>query len=154
MQSILMVIIMVIGFVLSRTKLGYHVYAVGGGARAAHLHGVPVAKIKIFSFVFTGFLAAFAGIIALSFVRGGYPHLGYLMELDIIAAVVIGGVSIQGGRGSIQGVFLGVLVWALISNALVLLGVSPYANRIVMGGTIIGAVAVNTIRVRPAYLRA
>ncbi len=155
MQAIFMVIVMLIGnLILSRTKIGYHLYAVGGGARAAHLHGVAVTKIKIFAFVLTGFLAALAGILALSFVQGGYPQLGTLMELDVIAAVVIGGVSIRGGRGSILGVFLGALVMALILNALVLLGVDPYAARIVIGVIIIGAVLVSTLGQRAAWLKA
>ena len=155
MQAIFMVIVLLIGnLILSRTKIGYHLYAVGGGARAAHLHGVAVTKIKIFAFVLTGFLAALAGILALSFVQGGYPQLGTLMELDVIAAVVIGGVSIRGGRGSILGVFLGALVMALILNALVLLGVDPYAARIVIGVIIIGAVLVSTLGQRAAWLKA
>ena len=155
MQAIGMVIVLLIGnLILSRTKIGYHLYAVGGGARAAHLHGVAVTKIKIFAFVVTGFLAAVAGIISLSFVQTGEPKLGFLMELDVIAAVIIGGGSILGGKGSILGVFLGALVMALILNGLVLLGVGAYSQRIVVGAVIASAVAVSTIRVRAAWLKA
>ena len=155
MQAIFMVIVLLIGnLILSRTKIGYHLYAVGGGARAAHLHGVAVTKIKIFAFVLTGFLAALAGILALSFVQQGEPNLGFLMELDVIAAVIIGGGSILGGKGSILGVFLGALVMALILNGLVLLGIGAYSQRIVVGAVIASAVLVSTIRARPAYLKA
>ncbi len=155
MQAVVMVIVLLIGnLILSRTKIGYHIYAVGGGARAAHLHGVAVAKLRIFAFVVTGFLAAIAGIITLSFVQSGDPGLGFLMELDIIAAVIIGGTSIRGGRGSILGVFFGALILALILNGLVLLGIGAYFQRIVIGSVIIGAVAVSTIRVRADYLKA
>jgi len=149
MQAVVMVIVLLIGnLILSRTKTGYHLYAVGGSARVAHLHGVAVTKLKIFAFVLTGFLAAVAGVLALSFVGGGYPQLGTLMELDVIAAVVIGGTSIRGGRGTILGVFFGALVIALILNTLVLLGIGAYYQRIVMGGIIISAVAASTIRGR------
>ena len=144
---------MLIGLVLSRTKLGYHVYAVGGGARAAHLHGVAVAKLRIFALALTGFLAAVAGILALSFVQAAEPNLGMLRELDVIAAVIIGGGSILGGRGTILGTFFGALILAFILNALVLLGVGAYVQRIVIGAIIIGAVAISTMRVRPTYLK-
>jgi ribose transport system permease protein len=154
MQAIVMVIVLVIGYlVLGRTKVGYHLYAVGGGARASHLHGIPVDKIKIFTFALTGFLAAIAGILVLSFVQSGDPGLGNLMEMDVIAAVVIGGTSIRGGHGTILGVFLGALIMALILNGLVLLGIGAYFQRVAVGAVIIGAVWVSTIRVRAARLR-
>ncbi len=150
MQAVVMVIVLLIGnLILSRTKLGYHMYAVGGNAHASHLHGIAVHKTKIFAFVVTGFLAAIAGLLSLSFIQSGHPQLGTLMELDVIAAVVIGGVSIRGGRGSILGVFFGALIMALILNTLVLLGVEAYFTRVVMGLIIIGAVATSTVRARP-----
>lgn len=153
-QAIVMAITLLIGnFVLSRTKIGYHLYAIGGNARAAYLHGVAVNKIKIFTFVLTGFLAAIAGTLALSFIQTGDPQLGTLMELDVLAAVIIGGTAIGGGRGTILGVFLGALIMALILNGLVLLGIGAYFRRVVIGLIIIGAVAVSTIRVRPAFLK-
>jgi len=155
MQAIVMVVVLLIGnVILSRTKLGYHMYAVGGGARAAHLHGVAVNKIKMFAFVVTGFLAAIAGIISLSFVQSGEPNLGFLMELDVIAAVIIGGGSILGGKGTILGVFFGALVMALILNGLVLVGVGAYSQRIVVGAVIASAVLVSTIRERAVWLKA
>ena len=154
MQAIFMVIVLLIGnLILSRTKIGYHLYAVGGGAHASHLFGIAVDKIRIFAFVVTGFLAAIAGILALSFIQCGHPQLGSLMELDVIAAVVIGGTSIRGGRGTILGVFFGALIIALILNGLVMLGIGAYFQRIVIGSVIIGAVAVSTIRVRAAHLK-
>lgn len=155
MQAIVMVIVLLIGnLILSRTKIGYHMYAVGGSARSAHLNGISVTKIKIFAFVVTGFLAAIAGILSLSFIQTGNPQLGTLMELDIITAVVIGGTAIRGGRGSILGVFLGALIWALILNGLILLGVEAYYSKVVMGIIIIGAVAASTIKEPVAYLKA
>lgn len=151
MQAIIMVVVLLIGnLILSRTKIGYHLYAVGGGAPAARLHGVAVEKTIIFAFVVTGFLAAVAGIIALSFIQTGHPNLGTLMELDVIAAVVIGGTSIRGGRGTILGVFFGASLLALILNALVLLGIGAYFQKVVIGIIIISAVGASTVRVRPA----
>ncbi len=151
MQTIVMVIVLLIGnLILSRSKIGYHLYAVGGGATAARLHGVAVAKIKLFAFVVTGFLAAVAGTLALAFVQVADPNLGILRELDVIAAVVIGGASIRGGKGTILGVFLGALIIALILNGIVLLGVSAYFQRVVIGIIIISAVAISAMRVRRA----
>ena len=141
MQTIFMVACLTIGFfVLHKTKYGYHLFAVGGNPRAAMLYGIPVARVKILAFTSTGLLAAISGVLALSFVQTGEPNMGMLMELDVIAAAVIGGTSIGGGRGSILGVLLGAVTIGVLNNGLVMVGVSPFIQKIIMGAIVIIAV--------------
>lgn len=142
MQAVLMVIILIIGdLILRKTSIGYHLYAVGGNPRAAMLSGISADKIKIFAFAITGFLASIAGVISLSFIQSAEPNMGFLLELDTIAVAVIGGASFAGGRGSIVGVLFGALIMGILFNGLVLLGVSPYIQKIFIGLIIIIAVA-------------
>jgi ribose transport system permease protein len=128
---------------LHKSRTGYHIYAVGGNSRAARLYGIGVEKIKIFSFALTGLLSALAGILALSFIQSAETNMGASLELDVIAAAVIGGASLQGGRGSILGVLLGAVTIGILLNGLVLLKVSPFIQRIVIGAVIILAVIVS-----------
>lgn len=148
-QAIIMTIILIIGFfILSKTVIGYHLYSVGGNSTAAHLLGISVTKNKIFAFVLTGFLAAVAGVVALAFTQTSEPNLGTFLELDVITAVIVGGGSILGGRGSILGIFFGSLIVAIINNAIVLLGIGAYYQKIFIGAIIIVAVSANTIKNR------
>lgn len=141
MQAVFMAISLVIGFfVLHKTQYGYHLFSVGGNRRAAMLYGISVPKVKILAFAITGFLASMSGILAFSFVQTGEPNMGTLMELEVIAAAVIGGTVIGGGQGSILGVLLGAVTIGILNNGLVLMGVSPFVQKIVMGCVIISAV--------------
>jgi ribose transport system permease protein len=144
MQAVIMIIAIIVGyFILHKMVIGYHLFAVGGNSRAATLYGISVSRVKIFAFATTGFLSALAGVLALSFVQSADPNLGTGMELYVIACAVVGGVSLSGGRGGIVGTFLGSMTIGILNNGLVLLGVSPYVQGIVIGAVVIGAVALS-----------
>jgi ribose transport system permease protein len=141
MQAVFMAASLLAGFfVLHKMKYGYHLYSVGGNSRAAMLYGISVPKIKILAFVITGFLASMSGILAFSFVQTGEPNMGTGMELDVIAAAVIGGTAIKGGEGSMLGVLLGAVTIGILNNGIVLMGISPFVQKIVMGCVIVSAV--------------
>ena len=130
-------------FVLSRTKLGRHVYAVGGNAEAARLSGIRVGWVKALTFAISGFAAGLAGLIASSRVSTGQADAGSLIELTAIAAVVIGGTSILGGEGAIWRTVVGILLLALIGNGFNMLSVEPFYQDIVKGAIIVVSVAID-----------
>jgi ribose transport system permease protein len=129
--------------VTRRTRFGRHVYAVGGNERAALLSGLPVARITFLVYVIAGLLSAVAGIISIARLDTADPNAGVGYELDSIAAVVIGGTSLSGGRGSILGTILGCLMIGILNNSLTILGVSPYFQGLVKGMVIVIAVALD-----------
>jgi ribose/xylose/arabinose/galactoside ABC-type transport system permease subunit len=122
------------------TRIGRHVYAVGGNQNAARASGVRVARIKTFAFAVSGAMAGLAGVVLASRITAGQPNAGIGYELDAIAAVVIGGTSLNGGVGGIGGAILGALLIGVINNGLDLLNVSSYYQQIVKGLIIVGAV--------------
>jgi ribose transport system permease protein len=130
--------------VLSRkTRFGRYVYAVGGNERAAHLSGLPVARIKVAVYTLCGLLAGAAGLIVAARLDSAQPNAGLGYELDSIAAVVIGGTSLSGGRGSVIGTVLGCLIIGVLNNGLFLLDVSPFWQQVVKGFVILAAVAID-----------
>jgi ribose transport system permease protein len=130
--------------VLSRkTRFGRYVYAVGGNERAAHLSGLPVARIKVAVYTLCGLLAGAAGLIVTARLDSAQPNAGLGYELDSIAAVVIGGTSLSGGRGSVLGTVLGCLIIGVLNNGLFLLDVSPFWQQVVKGFVILTAVAID-----------
>jgi ribose/xylose/arabinose/galactoside ABC-type transport system permease subunit len=148
-QTIWMVVVLLIGgFVLAKTKFGYHVYATGGNPRAARLMGIKTKRVKIINFMIMGFLAAFSGIMSLAFLNTVTPTSGVGLELDTISAVVIGGTALAGGSGSVLGTFLGAAIMATVRNGLVLLGVSAYWQQAVIGLVIVVAVTVDVLSTR------
>ena len=124
----------------SYTKFGRYVYALGGNERVARLSGVPVRKFKLYSFMFSGFVAAFAGILLAARMQGGVARSGDYLLLDSIAAVVMGGTALTGGVGGPHRTLLGVLIMGVLSNGLNVTGVDPYLQIVVKGGGVIGAV--------------
>jgi ribose transport system permease protein len=130
---------------LSRTRFGRHVYAVGGNAEAARLSGINVHLIQILVFGITGFAAALAGVITVSRMGQGQGDIGELVALQAIARVVIGGTSILGGQGAIGGTILGVLLLRLVGNGFNLLNVPPFYQRMFEGAIIFFAVAIETL---------
>ena len=136
-------VILVAGVLLHATTFGRHVYAVGGNIEAARLSGVRVNFVRWMTFVITGITASIAGMIAASRVSTGQADLGAGIEFDVIAAVVIGGSSILGGAGAIWRTVVGVLMLAMIRNGFNLLNFDPVYQRIVFGGIILGAVAID-----------
>lgn len=146
---IVMVVIFILGHIfLNKTTFGRYIYAIGGNEEAAGLSGLNVHKIKTIVYSITGFLAGISGIIMASRLSSGQPNAGEGWELDVIAAVVIGGTSLMGGEGSVYGTFLGAAIMAVLRNGLVLLNVSVYWQTIAIGTVVIGAVAVDRIRHR------
>jgi len=126
--------------ILNKSVFGRNIYAIGGNEKAARLSGVSVNKIKMSVYVIAGFLATLAGIILLSRLNSAQPNLGVGYELDAIAAVVIGGTSLSGGRGKITGTLIGILIIGIISNGLNILGVPGFYQEIIKGLIILSAV--------------
>jgi ribose/xylose/arabinose/galactoside ABC-type transport system permease subunit len=126
--------------ILARTRIGRHIYAVGGNENAAHAAGINVRRVKMFAYVLCGALSGLAGIVLVARVESGQPDAGLGYELDAIAAAVIGGTSLSGGVGGVGGTVLGALLIGVISNGLDLLNVPYYYQQIIKGMIIIGAV--------------
>src|SRR5690606_28149145 len=120
------VIVLLALLLTKRTKLGRYIYAIGGNEKAAELSGLRVKKIKLAVYSIAGALAAIGGIIVTSRLDSAQPNAGAGYELDSIAAVVIGGTSLSGGRGTILGTVQGALIIGILNNGLVLLNVSPF----------------------------
>jgi ribose transport system permease protein len=143
------VVIAIAGYViLSRTKLGRFAYAIGSNEQAARLSGVPLNRYKIAVYVISGALAGFGGMIAASLVHSGQPNYGVGLELNAIAACVIGGASLFGGVGTIGGTLIGALLMAVITNGAVLLNITQYYQQVIIGVIIWGAVWWDQVRRR------
>lgn len=134
--------------VTRKTKFGRYVYAVGGNERAALLSGLRVDRIKLRVYTLAGGLAGVAGLIITARLDSAQPNAGLGYELDSIAAVVIGGTSLSGGRGSILGTVLGCLIIGVLNNGLFLLNVSPFWQQVVKGLVILAAVALDKTSAR------
>ncbi len=132
--------------VLSRTPLGRHVYAVGGNVQAAWLSGVRVTRVQMTAYATSGLTAGLAGVLVASRLNAGYPRAGEYYELDAIAAVVVGGTSLFGGRGSIWGTLAGAFFIGILNNALNLYQVSTYDQMIVKGVVLLGATSLDRWR--------
>ena len=130
---------------LYRTRFGIYVYAIGGNEESAALAGINVARVKMLVYTLTGFLAGVGGVVLTARVKSGQPLLGEGLELESIAAVVIGGVSLFGGKGRLAGTVWGVILIGILSNGLNLVGVSTFIQRIVIGAVIIVAISATII---------
>lgn len=140
------VIIVAIAVVITKkTKFGRHIYAIGGNESAARLSGIHINKVKIWVYAIAGILAAVGGIILTSRLDSAQPNAGMSYELDSIAAVVIGGTSLSGGRGSIMGTVQGALIIGVLNSGLVLLNVSPFWQQIIKGLVILLAVIMDRL---------
>ena len=134
--------------VLTRTPFGRYVYAIGGNADAAWLSGVRVGRVEFAVYVLCGAAAGIAGVLAASRLHVGYPRAGEFAELDSIAAVVVGGTSLFGGRGSIWGTLAGVFFIGVLNNGLNLFNVSPYDQMIAKGAVLAVAASIDRLRRR------
>jgi len=150
---IMLVLFALFLFVSRKTAFGRSVYAVGGNPQAAFLAGINVARIRVMVFVLGGLMAALSGILLLSRLGSGNATAASGLEFDVIAAVVVGGTSLSGGRGSMVGTLLGVLVITLIGNGLVLLGINPFIQQVVRGVIIVAAVLANIQAIKRSQLR-
>lgn len=137
------VVFLVCWYVLNHTRMGRYVYAVGGNEQVAKLAGVNVKKVKITVFAISGALAALAGIILTARLESAQPTAGLAYELDAIAAVVLGGTSLMGGRGRITGTLIGALIIGVLNNALNIMDISSYYQMIAKGGVILLAVVLD-----------
>ncbi|MGD8622602.1 MAG: ABC transporter permease [Anaerolineales bacterium] len=138
----------IIGFLLRYKPVGRHVYAVGGNREAALVCGIDVKRLIISVYVISAIIASLAGLILLARVASAQPNAGMGMELDSIAAVLIGGASVSGGYGSVVGTIVGVFMLGFINNGLNLLGVSGYYQYVFKGAIILIAVIVETLQHR------
>ncbi|MDR3336933.1 MAG: ABC transporter permease [Treponema sp.] len=143
---IMILLVLIFGFILAKTKLGRHVYAAGSNFEAARLSGVNTKRVLIMVYIFSGLLAAFAGLIMAARIVSAQPAAGDGYELDAVASSVIGGTSTMGGEGSIAGTFIGAFVIGILRNGLNLIGVSPFIQKIVIGVVIVGSVFFDKIK--------
>jgi ribose transport system permease protein len=134
--------------VTKKIKLGRYIFAIGGNENAARLSGININKVKIIVYTIAGALAAMGGIIVTARLDSAQPNAGTSYELDAIAAVVIGGTSLSGGRGSIWGTVLGAMIIGVLNNGLVLMDVSPFWQQVVKGGVILLAVIIDKLNTK------
>lgn len=131
-----------------KTRLGRHIYAVGGNETAAELSGLKIKRIKLIVYTIAGALAGIGGILVTSRLDSAQPNAGTGFELDSIAAVVIGGTSLSGGKGTIPGTVQGALIIGILNNGLVLLNVSPFWQQVIKGLVILLAVVIEKLNSR------
>ena len=144
--AIMLAVFGVAWLTLMRSPFGRHVYAVGGNRDAAWLSGVRVDRVLFKSYVICGACAGLAGVLVAARLNAGYPKAGEFYELDAIAAVVVGGTSLFGGRGSIWGTLAGAFFIGVLNNGLNLFGVSPYDQMIVKGAVLLVAASLDRWR--------
>jgi ribose/xylose/arabinose/galactoside ABC-type transport system permease subunit len=135
---------------LRKTAVGRHIYAVGGNPQAARVSGISVEGVLLFVYVMSGFFAGLSALLLAGRTDSGFPNAGIGAELDAIAAVIIGGASFFGGRGTVIGVFSGVLIMGLLRNGLNLMNVSVFWQQFLIGIIIIVAVYIDVLRRRAA----
>jgi erythritol transport system permease protein len=145
---ILVVFAAVAWFVTTRTPFGRAVYAVGGNERSAELSGVRVNRTKMIVYMISGFCAATVGLIIASQLVAAHPATGQYFELYAIAAVVLGGTSLAGGRGTIVGTIIGALVIGTLNNGLTLMGISSFLELVITGSVIVAALIIDQLQQR------
>jgi ribose transport system permease protein len=143
---VMIILAAIVTWLLRSTSYGWYIYAVGGNEESSRLSGVPVAKVKILVYTIAGVMGAIGGILLTARLAVGESTAAYGYELDVIAATVIGGASLQGGEGSIPGVLLGAALMGVLRNGLVLMNVTAYWQQIVIGATIIVAILIDRLR--------
>jgi ribose transport system permease protein len=140
-------------FFMTRTSLGRHIYAIGGNPQAARVSGIDVDRVLVYVYIICGFFAGLAGLLLAGRTNSGFPNAGIGIELDAIAAVIIGGASFFGGRGTVLGVLSGVIIIGLLRNGLNINNVSAFWQMILIGVVIILAVYLDVLRRRAAVRR-
>jgi ribose transport system permease protein len=139
------IIVLLTVIITKHTRFGRYIYAIGGNESAARLSGIRINKVKMGVYAIAGALAAIGGIIVTSRLDSAQPNAGVSYELDAIAAVVIGGTSLSGGRGNVLGTVLGAIIIGVLNNGLVLLNVSPFWQQVVKGLVILIAVIIDKV---------
>lgn len=140
----------IFGVLLNKTTFGRNTLAMGGNAEAARLAGVKVARTKIIVFTLQGLVAAFAGVVLASRITSGQPTTAQGLELQVISACVLGGVSLTGGIGTISGTILGVMIMGIVQNAMNLRNIEPFWQLVVSGAILLAAVMLDRLRTRRA----
>lgn len=145
---IMIVLTLIAMYIANKTPFGRHVYAIGGNEKAAELSGIRVNRVKVLTYMISGFCAAVVGLIVTSQLVAAHPATGETYELNAIAVVVLGGTSLMGGRGTIGGSVIGAFVIGVLNNGLVLLGVTQFWQIVIKGLVIILAVIVDQMQQR------
>lgn len=149
---ILAVVLVVTAIIMNKTKLGRHIYAVGGNSQAAQFSGISVARVKFLVHTYSGIMAGLAGIVLASRMYSGQPTAGDGAEMDAIAAVVVGGTSMAGGSGKIGGTIIGGLIIGVLNNGLNLMNVNSFWQYVVKGCVILLAVYLDYVRNKKSKL--
>ncbi|WP_432455047.1 MULTISPECIES: ABC transporter permease [unclassified Agarivorans] len=145
------VVAAIIAYVAKKLPFGRHVYAIGDNERAAELSGVKVKNVKIWVYTISGLCAAIAGIVVTSQLVASHPATGTAFEMNAIAAVVLGGTSLAGGRGTITGTLIGAFVIGILADGLVMMGVSEFWQMVIKGIVIIVAVIIDQMQSKMQY---
>ena len=142
---IMLAFLLVTHVLLQYTALGRSVYAIGGNEEAARLSGIPVRRVLLFTYAYTGFASALAALVLTGRLNSAQPTAGAMFELDAIAAVVVGGTSLFGGRGGVFGTLIGALIIGVINNGMNLLNIESFYQQIVKGGVILLALLIDRL---------
>ncbi len=142
---VMLVFLALTHFLLRFTALGRTIYAVGGNEEAARLSGISIVKVKLFTYAYSGLASALGALVLTGRLNSAQPTAGSGFELDAIAAVVVGGTSLSGGRGGVLGTFFGALIIGVLNNGMNLLNVSAFYQQIVKGGVILGALLIDRL---------
>ena len=145
---IMIILTIVAHIVTTRTPFGRHVYAIGGNERSAELSGVRISRTKIIVYSISGFCSALVGLIIASQLVAAHPLTGDTFELNAIAAVVLGGTSLAGGRGSIGGTLIGAFVIGVLNDGMVMMGISSFWQNVIKGAVIVFAVIIDQVQAR------
>jgi ribose transport system permease protein len=146
--GIMLAMTIVFSTLMRKTRFGRHVYATGGNEQAARLSGVKTARVKLLVYMLSGLIAALAGVISFSRYLSAEPASGFGAELDVIAAAAIGGASLAGGVGSVEGAIIGAALAGIIANGVVLMNINTYAQQAITGAFILIAVSLDVWRSR------
>ncbi|MGL5439702.1 MAG: ABC transporter permease [Filifactoraceae bacterium] len=141
---IIQILVYAIGFyLLYQTSFGRYVYGIGSNEKATYLSGINIKKIKYLAYMISGLLGSVAGVVMLSRVNSGLPNTATGFELDVVTAVVLGGISVTGGDGHLAGSILGCLIIGVLSNGMILMGIEEYYQMLVKGMVLIAAVGID-----------
>ena len=143
---IMFIVYILVYILLNHIPFGRYVYAIGGNEEAVRLSGIKVEKFKMLVYVISGLTASISGVVLTSRLMSGQPNSGVGFELDAIAAVILGGTDIAGGKGHIIGTLVGAMILGVLNNGLNLMGVSPYTQKVLKGAIIILAIYISSSR--------
>ena len=143
---IAIVVLAIVYYILKFTSFGRKVYMVGGNEHASYLSGINVNRVKFVAFLISGVTAGIAGFLLAAQVGAALPQSGAGTEMTTISAVILGGISLAGGKGTISGIILGILILQTINNGLTLLSVNAYFQMVVSGSVLLIAVMIDVIR--------